>query len=168
MKSMKKCIFFVSLCLLTAIGSSGYASVLPILPLASVTPGAVNPSVTQANIHSTICVSGYTATIRPSSSYTTNLKKQQLAGPYAFYHDDKTADFEEDHLISLEIGGSPTSPKNLWPEPYAGQTGARVKDQVENKLHDLVCQGKISLSAAYAKDPIRFNSLSGLQINRSC
>jgi len=148
MKSLKKCVFLVSLSLLTAIGSSGYASISPILPLASVTPGAVNPSVTQANIHSTICLSGYTSTIRPSSSYTTNLKKQQLAGPYAFYHDDKTADFEEDHLISLEIGGSPTSPKNLWPEPYAGPTGARVKDQIENKLHDLVCQGKISLSAA--------------------
>jgi hypothetical protein len=126
-----------------------YSSAInPILPIASVTPGAINSSVTQANIHSTICVSGYTKTIRPSSSYTTTLKKQQLAGPYAFYHDSFTGDFEEDHLISLEIGGSPTDPKNLWPEPYIGTTGARIKDKIENKLHALICSGQISLRTA--------------------
>src|SRR5262249_1396344 len=42
------------------------------------TPGAVNPGVTQANINETICKSGWTATIRPRVSYTTNFKKQQL------------------------------------------------------------------------------------------
>jgi hypothetical protein len=126
-----------------------YASPInPILPIASVTPGAINPDVTQSNIHSTICLSGYTKTIRPSSSYTTALKKQQLAGPYAFYHDSFTGDFEEDHLISLELGGSPTDPKNLWPEPYGGETGARMKDKIENKLHALICSGQISLHTA--------------------
>lgn len=120
----------------------------PVLPDATRTPGAINASVTQANIQSTICVSGYTETIRPSSSYTTNLKKQQLASGYAYKGDKSTADYEEDHLISLELGGNPTDPRNLWPEPYAGSTGARVKDLVENKLHDLVCSGAISLSTA--------------------
>lgn len=120
----------------------------PILPIATVTPGAINPNVTQANIHLTICLSGYTKTIRPLSSYTTALKQQQLTGPYSFYNDRLTADFEEDHLISLEIGGSPTDPKNLWPEPYAGTLGARAKDKIENKLHALVCSGQISLRTA--------------------
>ena len=130
---------------LVFLATPGANSSNPILPISTITPGATNPDVTQANIHSTICVSGYTAKIRPSDSYTTSLKKKQLAGPYSFYHDQKTSDFEEDHLISLEIGGSPTSPLNLWPEPYAGPTGARVKDLIENKLHELVCSDKIPL-----------------------
>jgi hypothetical protein len=118
-----------------------------VLPLVGVTPGATNPAVTQANIQSTICTSGYTATIRPPASYTTKLKAQQLATTYKTYADKNLASYEEDHLISLEIGGNPTDPKNLWPQPYAG-TGARVKDQVENKLHDLVCANKMPLATA--------------------
>ena len=119
-----------------------------VLPISSATPGTINPQVTQSNIQTTICVSGYTTTIRPTSSYTTTLKKKQLETTYSFYHDTKLGDFEEDHLISLEIGGNPSSPLNLWPEPYAGPDGARVKDQIENKLHELVCQGLLSLESA--------------------
>jgi hypothetical protein len=117
-----------------------------VLPL-TVTPGAINPNVTQANIQKTICVSGFTSTIRPPASYTTKLKIAQLAGDYKYYADKNPADYEEDHLISLEIGGNPTDPKNLWAQPYAG-TGARIKDQIENKLHDLVCAGKMPLAQA--------------------
>jgi hypothetical protein len=120
----------------------------PILPSTKYTPGAINPKVTQSNIDSTICVKGYTKTIRPPSSYTTALKVQQLSTTYSFYHDSLTGDFEEDHLISLELGGSPTAVKNLWPEPYAGTVGARTKDKIENKLHALVCSHQITLAAA--------------------
>jgi hypothetical protein len=119
-----------------------------VLPNATRTPGAINPSVTPANIHSTICVSGYTAMIRPDSSYTTALKIRQLDSGYDYRNDTSTADYEEDHLISLELGGSPTNWKNLWPEPYAGREGARVKDEIENKLHDLVCSGQLPLRVA--------------------
>jgi hypothetical protein len=118
-----------------------------VLPLSSVTPGATNPAVTQANIQETICKANYTATIRPPASYTTKLKISQLAGAYKAFTDKAPASYEEDHLISLEIGGNPTDPKNLWPQPYAG-TGARIKDQVENKLHTLVCANKITLADA--------------------
>jgi hypothetical protein len=51
--------------------------------------------------------------------------------------DTATGAYEEDHLISLEIGGAPSAEANLWPEPYNGPEGARVKDVVENKLHSL-------------------------------
>lgn len=119
-----------------------------VLPNARRTPGAVNPAVTQANIDSTICVSGWTATIRPPSSYTTRLKEDQLATGYAYHGDLSTADYEEDHLVSLELGGSPTSELNLWPEPYAASDGARVKDRIENELHALVCDGRLSLATA--------------------
>lgn len=119
-----------------------------VLPNHRLTPGAVNPTVTQATIGVTICRTGYTKTIRPSSSYTTALKRAQLASGYSFHGDLSTSDYEEDHLISLELGGSPASVKNLWPEPYVTAEGARVKDRIENRLHDLVCSRTISLRAA--------------------
>ena len=121
----------------------------PVLPDAKSTPGALNPLVTQANIASTICTIGYTKTIRPPASYTTKLKRLQLStAPYSRYGSTDTRLFEEDHLISLELGGSPTSVKNLWPEPWSAPTGARTKDTLENKLHLLVCTHQISLHEA--------------------
>lgn len=118
------------------------------LPNSARTPGATNPDVTQTTINQTICVTGWTSTIRPPSSVTTAIKKQQLASGYAYQGDTLTSHYEEDHLISLELGGSPASELNLWPEPYTSDEGARVKDRVENKLHSLVCAGTITLATA--------------------
>ena len=120
----------------------------PVLPIAKVTPGAINPNVNQSNIYSTICVSGFTKTIRPPSSYTHDLKVSQLSGTYSRYHDTNTRNFEEDHLISLEVGGAPYDVRNLWPEPYKNTTGARTKDRLENRLHQLVCSGQLKLRTA--------------------
>lgn len=131
-----------------AVPTPAHASRRVDLPIAKRTPGATNPAVTQATIGKTICVAGWTATVRPSSSYTTALKVQQLASGYAAYGHTATGDYEEDHLISLELGGSPDSPKNLWPEPYFVSDGARVKDRIENRLHSLVCAGTLSLRTA--------------------
>jgi hypothetical protein len=77
-------------------------------PDPTLTPGAINSGVTQANIKSTICVRGYTKTIRPPARYTTALKRQQIK-QYGF-SDKKLSDYEEDHLVSLELGGHPTDP----------------------------------------------------------
>jgi hypothetical protein len=138
-------------------GSPASASFTPaplapdnILPIKSVTPGAINPDVTQANIQNTICVANWTATIRPSSYFTTTLKKKQLANEYLALTQNfgtATSSYEEDHLISLEIGGSPADPRNLWPQPYAG-TNARKKDAVETALKRLVCNKTIKLATA--------------------
>src|ERR1035437_3182978 len=46
------------------------------LPSHTLTPGALNPAVTQATIGMTICVSGWTTTVRPPTSYTTPLKRR--------------------------------------------------------------------------------------------
>ena len=72
----------------------------------------------------------------------------QLASGYTYKGDTATGDYEEDHLISLELGGAPSTEANLWPEPYNAPEGARVKDQVENKLHALICGGTITLATA--------------------
>lgn len=119
-----------------------------VLPNPGRTPGATNPAVTQTTINQTICVVGWTSTVRPPSSVTTALKIKQLASGYDFQGDMSTKDYEEDHLISLELGGSPSAEANLWPEPYASPDGARVKDQLENKLHALVCSGAMTLTVA--------------------
>jgi hypothetical protein len=72
-------------------------------PDPSCQPGAINPDVTQSSIDDTICVSGWTATVRPPTSYTNALKAQQI-GEYG-YADTALSDYEEDHLIPLELGG---------------------------------------------------------------
>ncbi|MFF3517985.1 hypothetical protein [Streptomyces sp. NPDC002573] len=61
----------------TAQASACSHAYLP-LPGSSCTPGAYNPDVTQSNIHSTICVSGWSATVRPPTSYTNPLKAQGI------------------------------------------------------------------------------------------
>ena len=106
------------------------------------TPGVVNPAVTQANIRSTICKRGWTATVRPPVAYTNALKRKQMrvygeTGPMSAY--------QEDHLVSLELGGDPTDPRNLWPEPYPR---AAAVDQIENELNAKVCSGALSLHDA--------------------
>lgn len=107
--------------------------------------GAVDPAVTQANIATTICTSGYTATVRPSSSYTSNLKAQQIAdeGLPGSYHD-----YVEDHVIPLELGGAPRDPANLRPQAVAQ---AAKKDVVEDRMHTLVCAGTLTLAQGQAK-----------------
>jgi len=71
------------------------------------TPGVLNPDVTQANIRSTICRHGWTSTIRPPESYTNALKQRQMR---AYRETGSMSAYQEDHFISLELGGSPTDP----------------------------------------------------------
>ena len=118
------------------------------LPDPICTPGVADSRVTQENIQVTICVSGYTKTVRPSTTYTNALKKRQIA-EYG-YSDTNLADYEEDHLIPLELGGHPTDPRNLWPQPRSGPDAAVKKDGVENSLHNKVCAGLVTLAAAQA------------------
>ncbi len=117
------------------------------LPNVKLTPGAINPAVTQANIRSTICVVGWTATVRPPVNYTNQLKYNQLHSGYNLAGDLNMKDYEEDHIVPLEVGGNPSSPLNLFPEPHNIKYSSYVKDQLENQIHLLVCSGKLSLKA---------------------
>jgi hypothetical protein len=110
------------------------------------TPGVLNPDVTQANIRSTICRHGWTATIRPPVSYTNGLKRKQMR---QYGETGSVADYQEDHLISLELGGHPTDPRNLWPEPYPR---ASEMDKIENELNAEVCGGQLTLAQAQARE----------------
>ena len=115
-------------------------------PDTACTPGEIDASVTQSTIQTTICVSGYTKTVRPPTTYTNALKVRQIR-EYG-YSDTNVKDYEEDHFIPLELGGSPTDPKNLWPERGPSPN---PKDSVEGKLKRLVCSNKITLEEARQK-----------------
>jgi hypothetical protein len=106
----------------------------------SLTPGVVNPDVTQATIAETICRRGWTRTIRPPVDYTNELKLEHMK---VYRRTGSLSDYQEDHLISLELGGHPTDPRNLWPEP---QPQATKVDSVENELNDAICSGQITLA----------------------
>ncbi|APA90415.1 hypothetical protein BJG93_33025 (plasmid) [Paraburkholderia sprentiae WSM5005] len=110
------------------------------------TPGAINPDLTQRNIRSTVCSRGWTKTVRPPAFYTNQLKKIQIR-QYG-YADTSPRDYEEDHLIPLSLGGHPTDPRNLWPEPRKSVWDADRKDELEFALYMGVCHGDVSLEEA--------------------
>jgi hypothetical protein len=131
------------------------------LPDPVCTPGATNPAVTDATLASTICLAGWTATVRPDQSLTDSLKQQQIR-EYGYF-DTNRADYEEDHLIPLELGGAPADPKNLWPE--AGGI-PNPKDGVENALKQAVCDHRVDLAAAQraiAQNWVTARSVLGLE-----
>lgn len=110
------------------------------------TPGVLNPDVTQANIRTTICRPGWTRTVRPPVEYTNALKQRQMR----LYHEVGSAsEYQEDHLVSLELGGNPTDPRNLWPEPYPR---AAAVDEIENELNAKVCTGALTLAQAQLQE----------------
>ncbi len=108
------------------------------LPDAACTPGAVFPNVTKEQI----CKPGYARSVRnvPDS------EKNQVYAEYGIAH-HKAGEYEVDHLVSLELGGS-NEIANLWPEAASPTPGFHQKDRFENYLHDQVCSGAISLEEA--------------------
>ena len=135
--------WIVSIVFLSACHSTASAETTTFLNR-KITPGAINIRITQSNIHKTICIPGYTKTVRAPVNYTEKLKRQGLI---QYHFTGKIKDYEEDHLIPLELGGS-NSPKNLWPQPHSQSFR---KDALENNLHSKVCSGALSLTSAQNK-----------------
>lgn len=106
------------------------------------TPGALDPAVTQATIHRTICVSGWTSTVRPPERVTEAEKAESMA---AYGDRGAMSGYEYDHFVPLELGGATNASTNLWPEPGASPN---PKDAVEDALNAVVCEGRLSLAAA--------------------
>jgi hypothetical protein len=110
---------------------------LPIRPDPKLTPGAA--LTTDA---ATVCQPGYSKTVRHTSG---KLK----AFIYREYGIDRASGyFEIDHLIPLELGGGDVA-DNLWPESQDTMPWtAHVKDKLEDRLHALVCAGKLPIKQA--------------------
>jgi hypothetical protein len=107
---------------------------------------ALNPEVDEETVDATICVSGYTRSVRPATSYTNGVKEKlmQEAGIGAA----RMGDFELDHIVPLALGGHPRKVSNLMLQPWEGEHGARVKDLLEVRLQSLVCHGRLDLTDA--------------------
>ena len=123
-----------SICVLLTFAGSA-AAVVPL-----------NSDVTQATIGQTICVPGYTRTVRPSASYTNAIKRRMLLAqgiPVV-----NAQNYELDHIIPLTLGGHPKSLDNFMLQLWEGPNGAKVKDKLEPRLNRLVCAGKLPLAEA--------------------
>ncbi len=140
---MRYLIRIASLCLSLAVVAPVWAGDLPDPAL---TPGRTNPDVGQDNIQQTICVRGYSKSIRPPAYFTNKLKHNQIR-EYG-YVDTNPRDYEEDHLVPLSLGGAPDDPRNLWPQPWHSEWNAENKDQLEFVLFRMVCEREISLANA--------------------
>lgn len=125
------------------------------MPDPACTPGDVFASTTISEI----CVKGYSSRVRDVSTAT----KQEVYRRYGIMH-HATGEYEVDHLIPLELGGS-NDIANLFPQSANPKPGFHEKDQVENYLRDQACNGSMKLSqvqAAIANDwkifwPIRYS-----------
>jgi hypothetical protein len=102
------------------------------------TPGAIFPNVTSDQV----CVSDYSSSVRDVPVSEKNAVYQEYG-----ITTHQTGEYEIDHYISLELGGS-NDISNLFPEAAAPTPGFHEKDKVENYLHQQVCNGAITLQRA--------------------
>lgn len=108
-----------------------------ILQDSACTPGAV--LTTDISV---ICKPGYTKTVRNVSDAT----RQKVFAEYGIPYSEHS-NYEVDHLISLELGGS-NDISNLWPENSKIESGSLIKDKFENYLHSQICSGKMTVQEA--------------------
>jgi hypothetical protein len=110
----------------------------PVLPDRRLTPGDV--LTTDAAV---VCRPGYAERVREVPEGV----KHAVYRAYGITA-HAPGEYEVDHLVSLELGGS-NSTRNLWPQSYETQPlNAHVKDRVENRLHELVCEDRLKLRTA--------------------
>ena len=106
-------------------------------PDPALTPGEVLPVTKE-----TICVSGYSKTVR----HTTSAMKMKVRLQYGIKRSE-SGKYVLDHLVPLQLAGR-DSVSNLWPQE---KEEAKRKDFVENWLKRQACSGKISLKDAQDK-----------------
>jgi hypothetical protein len=108
-----------------------------VVPDRRLTPGAARFVST-----SELCASQYSDDARevPAETRQRVFQEYGMAG--------QSHNYELDYLISPELGGTDDI-SNLWPEPEsAAGWNMQVKDALENRLHQMVCRGNISLTTA--------------------
>jgi hypothetical protein len=138
----------VAVCLSAAVLAAGAAMLLTrsswyrresaAIPVARLTPGATR-TATRADV----CRSepDQRARLIPASV------RQKVFESYGLPHARPDA-YEVDYLITPELGGSDDI-RNLWPEPYSSTVwNAHVKDALEDRLHEMVCDGTLDLRTA--------------------
>jgi len=134
-----------------------FAQELADLPDKNITPGEIDTTLTQDEI----CTRKWGKDVR---EVTEAMKKEVIEAyhfdvnscPLTKYRGEMVRRLEIDHLVPRELGGK-DSLKNLWPQCYEPvlkdkeqqANGAHKKDQLENKMHKLVCvSGQVNLTDA--------------------
>lgn len=107
-------------------------------PRASLTPGETRPITLQE-----VCLYEKAEVI--SRDIPQDMRERVFAA-YGIKSPQKDQ-FEVDYLITPDLGGT-ESIHNLWPQPYSVRWNAHVKDKLEERLHELVCGGKLDLPTA--------------------
>jgi hypothetical protein len=128
--------------------AASLAALAQSLPDPRITPGAVDATVRQDNIQSTICAFGWSRAHRPPEAETYRIKRE-LMRTYGLTG-IRLRDVELDHLVPLALAGAPEDVRNLWPElrePADGWTAA-MKDELEAVLARDICAGVLPLAEA--------------------
>jgi len=103
----------------------------------------LTPGATRAVTIGDVCSMAHEEVIR---EVPTSLR-QKILQEYGIVN-ARAEDYEIDYLIAPGLGGADDI-HNLWPEPYKSATwNAHVKDDLEERLHQMVCAGKVDLSTA--------------------
>jgi hypothetical protein len=107
-------------------------------PKAGLTPGETRPITIDE-----VCRTSQAVVITP------NITDETRREVFAAYRIDpaRRGEFEVDYLITPDLGGA-ESVRNMWPQPYSVRWNARVKDKLEQRLHQLVCENKLDLTTA--------------------
>jgi predicted anti-sigma-YlaC factor YlaD len=108
------------------------------LPDSSLTPGATR-RVTVGDV----CSMAHEEVV----SEVSDSLREEVLQKYGIVN-ARASDYEIDYLIAPGLGGVEDI-HNLWPQPYTARTwNAHVKDALEERLHQMVCGGKLDLSTA--------------------
>jgi hypothetical protein len=116
----------------------GVAFEAEVIPNRSLTPGA-----TRQVAFRDVCVMAHEEVVKDVPAAL----RQQVFQEYGIANDD-AGNYEVDYLITPGLGGVEDI-RNLWPEPSASPVwNSRVKDALEERLHQLVCSGRVDLPTA--------------------
>jgi hypothetical protein len=108
------------------------------IPDPRLTPGATRP----VNLGD-VCSMPHEEVVRDVSGSL----RQQVFREYGIVN-PRPEDYEVDYLIAPGLGGTEDI-RNLWPEPSASSAwNAQKKDALEERLHELVCDGELDLHTA--------------------
>ncbi|MGB9236407.1 MAG: hypothetical protein WCC04_18520 [Terriglobales bacterium] len=103
----------------------------------------LTPGVTRTVSLGDVCTMAHEEVVRNVPA----LLRQEIFREYGI-ETPRAEDYEIDFLIAPGLGGAQDI-HNLWPQPYASPAwNARVKDALEEHLHQLVCAGRLDLPTA--------------------
>ena len=107
------------------------------VPSRRLTPGAARTVDREALCNSAL----------PKNQVVPATLRERVFQAYGIAHPDP-GKYEVDYLITPALGGADDI-RNLWPQPYVSTVwNARVKDELEDRLRDLVCGGRLDLAEA--------------------